>query len=243
MNLQHDFRYVTPGDVESFGGWKKRNEAFGEKGWIGKWMRGLDMVGLVDGTLFMHGGLKDSWSTLGVEGLNKRAREAINNQRWHDGVLGGDGPLWHRNYAMGPKEWGPGGVCEELDRVLEKTGAKRMVLGHTPQMSGQILTRCNGKVFVIDVGISSYYGSNCAALEIVGDKVTGLYCPKSTKAAEQAVRVDLSPDPAKERSSKKGKEKKKSKNGKKAGGKGTMGKIQVASETEERQRKGNASEL
>ena len=28
MNLQHDFRYVTKGDVESFGGWEKRNLAW-----------------------------------------------------------------------------------------------------------------------------------------------------------------------------------------------------------------------
>lgn len=33
-----------------------------------------------------------------------------------------------------------------------------MVVGHTPQMSGKVLRRCGGKVFVIDVGISRVYG-------------------------------------------------------------------------------------
>jgi hypothetical protein len=28
MNMQHDFRYVTQGDVDSFGGWKQRNLAW-----------------------------------------------------------------------------------------------------------------------------------------------------------------------------------------------------------------------
>ena len=50
-----------------------------------------------------------------------------------------------------------------------------MVVGHTPQSSGQVLSRCNGLVYVIDVGISRVYGGHSAALEIVGDRVTGLY--------------------------------------------------------------------
>jgi hypothetical protein len=64
---------------------------------------------------------------------------------------------------------------------------------HKQQLEGKILSRCNSQVFVIDVGISSYYGGHCAALEIFGDTVTALYCdgPYSTKA----VRVDMSPDP------------------------------------------------
>lgn len=51
-----------------------------------------------------------------------------------------------------------------------------MVVGHTPQVDGRILPRCQGKVYVIDVGISRVYGGNHAALEILpDDTVRGLY--------------------------------------------------------------------
>jgi hypothetical protein len=47
--------------------------------------------------------------------------------------------------------------------------AKRMVVGHTPQLNGKILPRCRGRVYVIDVGISRVYGGNHAALDILPD--------------------------------------------------------------------------
>lgn len=50
-----------------------------------------------------------------------------------------------------------------------------MVVGHTPQLDGRILSRCKGKFFVIDVGISRVYGGNSASLEIVQDKVYAVY--------------------------------------------------------------------
>ena len=57
------------------------------------------------------------------------------------------------------------------------------------QLNGKILSRCNGQVLVADVGISSVYGGNCAALEIVGDRLTALYCGKN----DEQVRVDVTP--------------------------------------------------
>ena len=50
-----------------------------------------------------------------------------------------------------------------------------MVVGHTPQLNGRILSRCKGKFFVIDVGISRVYGGNSAAMEIIGDKIYARY--------------------------------------------------------------------
>jgi hypothetical protein len=50
-----------------------------------------------------------------------------------------------------------------------------MVIGHTPQLSGIILSRCENKVFVIDVGISRVYGGHSAAIEIQGTTVTAIY--------------------------------------------------------------------
>jgi hypothetical protein len=52
-----------------------------------------------------------------------------------------------------------------------------MIIGHTPRRR-KIRSIFNGKVYVIDVGISEYYGSNLAALEIIGDKVREIYPTK-----------------------------------------------------------------
>lgn len=49
-----------------------------------------------------------------------------------------------------------------------------MVVGHTP-LSKKINSKFHGKVYVIDVGLSEYYGSNLAALEIIGDEVREIY--------------------------------------------------------------------
>jgi hypothetical protein len=41
---------------------------------------------------------------------------------------GSDGPLWYRGWALHDEEM----VCREVDSVLEKTGTRRMIMGHTP---------------------------------------------------------------------------------------------------------------
>lgn len=40
---------------------------------------------------------------------------------------GTDGPLWYRGWALDSEE----SVCAAVDDVLEKTGTRRMVMGHT----------------------------------------------------------------------------------------------------------------
>ena len=43
-------------------------------------------------------------------------------------LYGSDGPLWYRGWALENEET----VCKEVDRVLAKTGTRRMIMGHTP---------------------------------------------------------------------------------------------------------------
>lgn len=42
----------------------------------------------------------------------------------------------------------------QLDSTLQQLGAKAMVVGHTPQMSG-LNAECNGRIWRVDVGMSS----------------------------------------------------------------------------------------
>lgn len=62
-------------------------------------------------------------------------------------LYGGDGPLWYRGWA----EEDESKICAHVDQVLQKTGTRRMVMGHTPHLQS-IVARCGGKVLVIDTG-------------------------------------------------------------------------------------------
>lgn len=76
-------------------------------------------------------------------------------------LYGGDGPLWYRGWADEDDRK----MCRMVDEVLEKTGTRRMVMGHTPQFDS-IAARCDGKVLIIDTGISHAYGGVLSALSI-----------------------------------------------------------------------------
>ncbi|KAI0749773.1 Metallo-dependent phosphatase [Daedaleopsis nitida] len=71
------------------------------------------------------------------------------------------GPLWYRGWALDPEEK----VCKEVDEVLKVTGTRRMVMGHTPDFQ-KIVSRCGGKIIIIDTGISHAYGGALSALTV-----------------------------------------------------------------------------
>ncbi|KAF7972475.1 hypothetical protein HWV62_17898 [Athelia sp. TMB] len=81
--------------------------------------------------------------------------------RAEDAFIGGDGPLWYRGWATDPEKE----ACSKVDAVLEKIGARRMIMGHTPNMD-EIVSRCGGKIIIIDTGISHAYGGALSALAV-----------------------------------------------------------------------------
>ena len=54
--------------------------------------------------------------------------------------------------------------CSALKQALEKVGAARLVVGHTPQMGG-CNCECDGRVWRVDVGMS--YGVMAAAAQVL----------------------------------------------------------------------------
>ncbi|KAI0342803.1 Metallo-dependent phosphatase [Trametopsis cervina] len=72
-----------------------------------------------------------------------------------------NGPLWYRGWALDPEEK----VCGAVDEVLQKTGTRRMIMGHTPNFE-KIVSRCGGKIIIIDTGISHAYGGVLSALSV-----------------------------------------------------------------------------
>ncbi|KAF5342351.1 hypothetical protein D9611_001933 [Ephemerocybe angulata] len=72
-----------------------------------------------------------------------------------------NGPLWYRGWAQDDETT----ACKKVDGVLAKTGTRRMIMGHTPDFNN-IVSRCNGKIIIIDTGISHAYGGVLSALSI-----------------------------------------------------------------------------
>eukprot|EP00873_Tetraselmis_striata_P044889 jgi/Tetstr1/465153/TSEL_009876.t2 len=102
-------------------------------------------------------------------------------------LMGDDGPVWYRGYAMDDEIR----VCSRLVGVLQTVHAQRMVIGHTVQADGRLHTRCGGRLHLIDVGISRAYLGATAAWECTQEGgVVGLYPDE-----RQAVVESFSRDP------------------------------------------------
>ncbi len=84
-----------------------------------------------------------------------------------------DGPLWYRGLATMADDQQPA-----VDALLRRHGARRIVLGHTPQLpAGRIRTRFGGLVALIDTGmLTSYFKTGQpSALEIQDGRLTAIY--------------------------------------------------------------------
>lgn len=195
MNAMFDFRYVTPGAYASFAdvtastgkikeaisdvepAAKPRAAAFAPGGRYATLLANRPAIARVGDTIFVHGGVLPKHVTIGLDEINSKTKE------W---LLGGfdpippraitseDGPLWTRAYsaATGHDD------CKTLDEALKALGAKRMVMGHTPQRNG-INPACDGKAWRIDVGMAKFFQSGrIEVLEIKGDTPNVLAEPK-----------------------------------------------------------------
>ncbi|ADO73025.1 metallophosphoesterase [Stigmatella aurantiaca] len=184
MNMRGDLRYVTPEELASFAGLEATPDApgapkgleghraaYGLEGRYGRWLRSHPAVVRIDGTLFLHGGLHPEVPAKTLGALNRWTRQDLFPDAAPGGGTDAKGPLWFRGYAQEEEAlWSQG-----LDAVLERFGARRMVMGHTPTKDGRIGVRFGGRAVLIDTGLSTYYGRHLAALEIRGDRLTALY--------------------------------------------------------------------
>lgn len=76
-------------------------------------------------------------------------------------------------------------ACRALQQALEKVGAKRLVVGHTPQLTGANC-ECDNQVWRIDVGMS--YG-------VLNRPVQVLEVMKNDENGETEVRIVKTPTP------------------------------------------------
>lgn len=197
MNALGDFRYVTPEGIRDFDALDpdsphagqvperlhERAAAFMPGGSMALRLAERPVVVQVGDTVFVHGGLKPEHVSYGLDRMNDEVAAFLRGDVVSRGgaasppawMVDAEGPLWTRVFGSGDLG---ADVCAVLARTLGAAGAKRLVIGHTIQETG-ITSACDGQVFRIDIGMSSYYGGNLVqALLLEGDRVEILSTPK-----------------------------------------------------------------
>ncbi len=167
------FEDFPPGRIE-------HQIAWSDQGNIGRWVVKNPVVVLLDGTLFVHGGISPGYVDLTVVEINARAAAAMAARTTDPTAIINDenGPLWYRGLAQSvasangeslvartPAQIQPAGK-EQLDTLLSAYGARRIVIGHTPILSGIAFFQ-DGKLICIDTGISAVFGGTVSYLDIV----------------------------------------------------------------------------
>jgi hypothetical protein len=140
----------------------ERAKAFGPEGKYGKWLRQKNAIVKIDDIVFVHGGISPKYSLATLKIINTQVRAELADFSKLEGgmVMDEEGPLWYRGLADAPET--DGTVSAALDDFLKNQQASHIVVGHTPQPA--VLPRFRGKVILIDVGLSAFFGGSPAFL-------------------------------------------------------------------------------
>jgi len=152
-------------------------------GEIGKYYLGKPAITTIDGTLFVHGGISIETAARPIAAINEEVRsELAKGESFASSILTDElGPLWYRgNVQRDPPGESIAGepppperipIADELAQVLAAYGVRRLVVAHTPNLSG-IVADQGGRLVRIDTGNSSAYGGVHSYLELDGDRAT-----------------------------------------------------------------------
>ena len=149
----------------------------------GKWLLEKNAVIRINDTVFVHGGISEKYSTWKLESINSLLRNELSFFKGRRKVFvryakpfeakivyDANGPLWFRDLAVKDEK----SLNGEFERILKNLGAGHMVIAHTfyrgngitPVVAPRFMSRFGGRLWIIDTGISSYYGGVNSALII-----------------------------------------------------------------------------
>jgi hypothetical protein len=149
-------------------GWQEHRLFFQPDGKYGQWLRRKNSIVRINDLLFVHGGISPQYLSATRAEINREIQAELQDFSKLPGgmALANDGPLWYRGYAELSER--KKGYADHLDKVLQTHGVRHIVVGHTPAVA--ILPRFGGRVILIDVGLSQYYGGPPAFLLVEKEK-------------------------------------------------------------------------
>lgn len=124
-------------------------------------------------TVCVHGGLDLKYFEMGLQRINDECaawlRGAAERPDWIDDE---QNPIWNRSFsAPGDRPVTPSNA-RKLEHVLHACGARRMIVGHTPQISGinSFVTELGYEVWRTDTGMSRWVKNGpLECLELLAD--------------------------------------------------------------------------
>jgi len=171
-------------------GWVEHRQAWSVNGEYGKYVLGNQVAVQINDTIFLHGGISAKYCKLSLETMTDEVHTALElNDRTAQTIVDDPlGPLWYRGLAL--EKESDDIFSQTLDNILDRYGAKRIVVGHTPT-GGVVWPRFERRVIVNDTGLATYYGAHMGVLELTADGITAIYGDKKIPLpADDAGRVD-----------------------------------------------------
>jgi hypothetical protein len=157
MELKGDHRYLNE-KYSYLSEFKHRNysDNFKPSTELGRWLRSLNTMEVIDSFLFVHAGLHPYLAESGVkiDQVNQLVREVMNHRNdrqlppLYHWLVSESGPLWYRGYFRNFRSEEPL-EQEQLSRILAYFGAGTMFIGHTnvPDLTPLY----NGRVIAMDI--------------------------------------------------------------------------------------------
>lgn len=132
---------------------KRQFDIFGDNAFLGRWLMSKNTVEVINGVLFVHGGLHPKLADLpySLDDLNRIVRAQYRHV-WFPKHNAGDedillntktGPSWYRGYFEDDL------TKIQVEQTLEKFGATAVVVGHT--LNSRVKALFDKKIFAIDV--------------------------------------------------------------------------------------------
>lgn len=159
-------RFLHEAELDTYRGLLFREEVFANDGHVGEYL--IDNYstflrfggGLDSSTLFVHGGvdfefIHESFGEYpSVYELNNTYEMVLQSGYPEDVTLLNTekSPVWTRIIAEEPENI----ACPLVDEILRRFRVAQIVVGHTPQTSRRVQTRCGNKLVLADVMISRW---------------------------------------------------------------------------------------
>lgn len=134
----------------------------------GKWILEHNAVIKINDIVFAHGGISKKYSTWKLENINYFIRYELIGYRlmikgfsrpssMYKIVYDSRGPLWYRELARQDEE----AFKPKVDEILKDLNAQYMVIAHSalsdsPAVAVELMSRFEGRIWVIDTSISEY---------------------------------------------------------------------------------------
>lgn len=141
-------------------------KAISEKGLYGNWIRNLPLFAIVNGYMFVHGGLPNEPVTRST--LAADFKDDVIKGNWKKGIfMNHDQVMWNRG-------WWENDFL--VDKNLKVLGVMGVIFGHTIGALGPKGKICqkDSKVISIDVGMTPAYGNSKGGGLLITTTVNGL---------------------------------------------------------------------